>query len=153
MSGTKSPNLNASRLAWQLSLSNPLKPGTKPRIKMWLEHHRQAMLQLHLSDQQLYCLLRCLISEVWRYMICYWNVKLGDHSMLPFQYQNEIFVPKYELGPRFVSNFPSQFKSGCFSMCLNSWSLDHFVNHMPQQQCCGTMCITFTKTIFNWGWN
>ena len=28
---------------------------------------RQATLQLHLSDQQLYCLLRCLILEVWGY--------------------------------------------------------------------------------------
>ena len=29
------------------------------RTKMQLEQHRQAMLQLHLIDQQFYCLLRC----------------------------------------------------------------------------------------------
>ena len=40
---TKSQNL-------KLSLSNPLKPGVKSRMKMLLEQRRQAMLQLHLSD-------------------------------------------------------------------------------------------------------
>ena len=30
----KSQNLNVSRLIWQLSLVNPLKPGVMPRIKM-----------------------------------------------------------------------------------------------------------------------
>ena len=50
---TKSQNLNVSRLVVQLSLSNPLKPGVKSRMKMSLEQRRQAMLQLHLSDQQI----------------------------------------------------------------------------------------------------
>ena len=45
--------------ASQLSLSNLLKPGVKSRMKMQLEQRRQAMLQLHLSDQQIYCLLWC----------------------------------------------------------------------------------------------
>ena len=31
---TKSPNLNVSRLVLQLSLSNPMKPGVKSRMKM-----------------------------------------------------------------------------------------------------------------------
>ena len=31
---TKSPNLNASLLAVQLSLPNPIKPGVKSRMKM-----------------------------------------------------------------------------------------------------------------------
>ena len=52
---TKSQNLNVSHLILQLSLPNPLKPGVKSRMKMWLEQCRQAMLQLHLSDQQFYC--------------------------------------------------------------------------------------------------
>ena len=56
---TKSPNLNVSRLVVQLSLPNPMKPGVKLRMKMQLEQRRQAMLRLHLSDQQFYCLLRC----------------------------------------------------------------------------------------------
>ena len=38
---------------------NPLKPGVKSRMKMQLEQRRQVMLQLNLSDQQLYCLLGC----------------------------------------------------------------------------------------------
>ena len=54
-SGTQSQNLNVSRLV--LQLSNPLKPGVKPKMKMQLEQHRQAMLQLLLSDQQVFCLL------------------------------------------------------------------------------------------------
>ena len=47
-------------LVLQLPLPNPLKPpGIKSRMKMQLEQHRQAMLQLHLSVQ--------LILEAWRY--------------------------------------------------------------------------------------
>ena len=50
---------NVSRLVLQLSLPNPLKPGVTSRMKMLLEQRRQAMLQLYLSDHQLYFLLRC----------------------------------------------------------------------------------------------
>ena len=56
---TKSPNLNVSRPVLQLSLPNPMKPGLKSRMKMKLEQRRQPMLQLHLSDRQFCCLLRC----------------------------------------------------------------------------------------------
>ena len=56
---TKYPNLNVSHLALQLSLPNPMKPGVKLRMKMSLEQRWQVMLQLHLSDRQFYCLLRC----------------------------------------------------------------------------------------------
>ena len=64
---TKSPNLKVSRLVPHLSLpGNPLKPGVKSRMTMSLEQRRQAMLQLHPSDQQLYCRRRCVfISNVW----------------------------------------------------------------------------------------
>ena len=55
---TKSQNLAVSRVVLQLSLSNPSKPGVKSSMKMQLEQRRQAMLQLHLSDQQSYCTLR-----------------------------------------------------------------------------------------------
>ena len=58
ISRTKSENLNASRLVLQLSLPNPSKPSIKSRINMQLEQRRQVMLQLQLSDQQVYCLLR-----------------------------------------------------------------------------------------------
>ena len=58
---TKSQHLNVSHLVLQLSLLNPLKPGVKSRMKMYLEQRRQSMLQLHLSDQKFYCLQRCLI--------------------------------------------------------------------------------------------
>ena len=58
---TKSKKLKVSRLVFQLSLPYPLKSGVKSRMKMWLEQRRQALLQLHLSDQQFYGLLRCVL--------------------------------------------------------------------------------------------
>ena len=65
----KSPNLNVSHLVLHLSLPvpNPLNPGVKLRMKMQLEQRWQAMIQLHLSDQQFYCLTKVpLIIEVWQ---------------------------------------------------------------------------------------
>ena len=59
ISRTKSQNSNASCILFQLSWLHPLKPGVKLRMKMQLEQRRQAMLQLHLSYQHFYCLLRC----------------------------------------------------------------------------------------------
>ena len=53
---TESQSLNVSRLVMQLPLPNPLKPGVKWRMKMKLE---QALLQRHMSDQQICCLPRC----------------------------------------------------------------------------------------------
>ena len=49
------------------SLPNPLKPGIMLRMKIYLEQRRQAMLQLHLSDQWFYCQL----SRVLYYIILY----------------------------------------------------------------------------------
>ena len=50
ISRTKSQNLNVPRFGLQLSLPNPLKLRVKWRLKLSLEQHRQAMFQLHLSD-------------------------------------------------------------------------------------------------------
>ena len=58
---SKSQNVNVSRLSLKLPLPNPLKSGVKSRLKMWLEQRRQAMLQLHLSDQQVYFRPRCTL--------------------------------------------------------------------------------------------
>ena len=58
---TKSQNLSVSRPVLRLSLSNLLQPCIKSRMKMWLEQRRQAILQLHLSDRQFNCQLRCLL--------------------------------------------------------------------------------------------
>ena len=55
----KFQNSNVCRLASQLSLCDLLQPGVKLRMKMYLEQRRQAMLQLHLNDQQCCFLLRC----------------------------------------------------------------------------------------------
>ena len=46
-------------LVLQLSWPNSLKLDVKSRKKMLMEQHWQAMLQLHLSDQQVYCQLSC----------------------------------------------------------------------------------------------
>ena len=59
--------LNAPCLILQLSLSNPLESGIKSRMKMQLEQRRQAMLQLHLSDQPLPTRVR-FILEILRYL-------------------------------------------------------------------------------------
>ena len=53
---TKSKHLNVSSLLLQLPLPNPLKLGVKTRMKMQLVQRRQAILPIHLSDQQFYCL-------------------------------------------------------------------------------------------------
>ena len=58
---TKSQHLKCSSTVLRLSLPNPLKPDVKSRMKMQLEQRRQTMLQLHLSDRQFYCLLRCVL--------------------------------------------------------------------------------------------
>ena len=51
----------------------------KLRMKTLLEQRRQAMLQLHLSDEQSYCLLRCgLCQRVNSIRIIWWGRELGD---------------------------------------------------------------------------
>ena len=59
ISCTESQHLNVSRLALQLSLPNPWKPGVKSRMRMWLELRRQAMLQINVIGQQFWSLIRC----------------------------------------------------------------------------------------------
>ena len=59
ISRTKFQILNVTRLVLQLSLRNPLKPCVKSRMKLYLEQRREAALQLHLSNQQFCCLVRC----------------------------------------------------------------------------------------------
>ena len=44
-----------------MSMPNPLKPGIKSKMKMYLEQRRQVMLQQHLSDQQVYCILNSIL--------------------------------------------------------------------------------------------
>ena len=53
----KSQNLSVSRFVLRLSLPNPLKPGVKSQIENETVVEATALLQIHLSDQQFYCLL------------------------------------------------------------------------------------------------
>ena len=61
ISRTKSQNLTVSCLVLQMSMRIILKPGVQSRMEMFLKQRRQAMLQLHLSDQQFDYLLRCAL--------------------------------------------------------------------------------------------
>ena len=72
--GSKSQNLDVSRLVLQLSLCNLLKSGVKSRIKIKLEQRRQAMLQLHPTTS--------LISEIWRYVVPYLQHAMSKYSGL-----------------------------------------------------------------------
>ena len=62
---TESQNVFFYRLVSLLSSPNPLKPSVKSRMKMQLEQRRQAVLQLHLSDQQLPTQVRLILVGVW----------------------------------------------------------------------------------------
>ena len=64
ISRTKSQNLNASHLVLQSSLPNQLKPNVKLKMKMYLEQRRQAMLQLHLSMNNILEFLRYIILQL-----------------------------------------------------------------------------------------
>ena len=83
ISRTKSQNSNSSRLGLQLPLRNILKPSVKWGMKMWLEQRRQAMLQLHLSDQQFNGLLKCVLYYrldgifIWFIFNTPWGVSRG----------------------------------------------------------------------------
>ena len=46
---------------WQFSLRDILKPSVTCRRKMYFEQRLQSMLQLHLSDQKFYCLLKRIL--------------------------------------------------------------------------------------------
>ena len=80
---TKSQNLNVSWLGLQLPSHNILKPSVQWRMKMQLKQHRQAMLQLHLSDQPFHCLLKCILY----YRLdgrSYWTIRSSDNDSTGF---------------------------------------------------------------------
>ena len=86
ISRTKFQNWNVSCPLLQLSLPNPLKPGVKLKMKMEFEQRRQAMLQLHLSYQQLYCLLRCDL-----YKRFYGKAKGNVYLLFPWAMSNILY--------------------------------------------------------------
>ena len=90
ISRTKSQILNVSCILVQLSSRNPLKPDVKLRMKIWLEQRRQAMLQLHLSYQQFYCLLRCDLYK-------------GFYGIFQFKFHWSLFL--FPIGP--IDNIPA----------------------------------------------
>ena len=67
---TRSQHLKDSRTVLRLSLPNPLKPDIKSIPQIKLEQRLLALLQLHLSDRQFYCLLRCALY--WNHQQCCW---------------------------------------------------------------------------------
>ena len=111
ISCTKYTNLNVSCLVLQLYLLNPLKPGVRSRMKIELEQRRQAMLQLHESDQQFHCILRRGLYwkfdgklTVYRFVLvkyklrtfAYVNPTVSWKNHIPFQMSsNDNFASKY----------------------------------------------------------
>ena len=88
---TKSQKLNVSCLVLQLSLPNPLSQvlSQEWRLKMKLELRRQAIHQLHLSDQQFYCLLRCDLHWMFDGILIYTSlIQNGDYT------RNDIFFKR-----------------------------------------------------------
>ena len=77
---TKSPKLNVSRFVLQLSLiAHPIKAmSVKSRMKIYLGQRRQAVLQLHLSDQLVHCLKRCGIYQRFDFAIDYDKYRLNS---------------------------------------------------------------------------
>ena len=65
ITGTKYQNLNVSHPVLQISLCNLSKSSDESKKKLQLEQRRQAMIQLHLSDQNMCCLLRCGLYLKW----------------------------------------------------------------------------------------
>ena len=114
ISHTKSQQLNVSRLVLQFSLPNPLKPGVKLRMKMYLEQCWQMILHLHLSDQQFYCLL---ILDVWLY-INYFLTLFRDASLEPMMSSWMIWVnqhvPGHDKSPEGVKLFLGLY---CIYLC------------------------------------
>ena len=79
-----------------------LKPGVRSSMKMQLEHRRQVILQLHVSNQQFYCILRCdfyrrfygnkndlFYQQRWVKSALRWNM---DHSIKPRKYVTWLLI-------------------------------------------------------------
>ena len=89
LSRTKPQHLNVPRVVLQIYLPNPLNPGVELRMKMWMEQRRVAMLQLHLSDEQFYCLQRIYGLNLWviHSMIkIFWKLNILDPHGDPHTY-------------------------------------------------------------------
>ena len=68
-------------------------------MKMQLEQLRQKMLHLHLSDQQVYCLLKCYLYYIRRLTVYYIHIanpyiinQLPNTDVLSFQFNFENFI-------------------------------------------------------------
>ena len=61
-----------------LLMPNLMKPDVKSRMKMQLEQRKQALLQLHLSDHQYYCQLRC-VSYIRDLTVYLWRCQQSVH--------------------------------------------------------------------------
>ena len=115
ISHNKSRNLNVSCLALQMSLPNPFKLSVKLRMKMWLEQRRHAMLQLHLSGQQFYCLLSSFYIRGFR------------------------VLQQYIYGLVQVSSNSSVLAREIPQFCINS-SILHILHKVPIFHNCGIIC-------------
>ena len=86
-------------LVLQLPLRNLLKPGVKSRMKVWLEQRRQAMLQLHLSDNNFIAYYGASYSAVDKTLPSrqMWPItRLGDPTWPPILPMGDPSLAKWE---------------------------------------------------------
>ena len=137
---TKSQNLNDAHLVLKSSLPNPLKPCVKSRTKMKLEQRLQAMLQLHLSDRQFNCLLRCALDSrldgivhlydaicdtdtTFPFMIRQWQWSWWRHQMETFLALLAICAGNSPVSGEFPAQRPVTRSFDVFFICawMNGW--------------------------------
>ena len=110
--GTKSQMLNDSSLGLQLYLSNPLKMLSREWRCSWSSAGRRCSNFIWVF-RQLYCLLRCVLLQVWRYFgtkyetakqrfknvlikICSWQVKIFIVSYFVAKWANFLLYVSLE---------------------------------------------------------
>ena len=109
------PKFNVSRLVCQMALPNPVKPGGKSRMKMWLEQRRQVMLQLHLSDQQFYWMKR---YGLW------WYIEIWKRVCLASEWGRNVAIMGWEALWSLVHNSGQTFRTKWGNMQNIYWGLD-----------------------------
>ena len=141
ISRIKSRNLNVSRPGLQLPLHDILKPCVKPKI-MLLEQRRQAMLQLHLSDQGFNCLLNCVL--------CYRLDGISDFIII--EMSTDIVVDNYWYKQRALSGaINSWYSNITCQFCMNPvrsaiWILSKQLSQ--QYWCVVYICVYFSVFFF-----
>ena len=98
--GTKTLELNDSRLVVQLSLPNPLKPGVKSRMKMWLVQRRQGTCSNY--SWMINNFIVRLILEVWQWtspiivQILVWHLTSTEKMKIYYWMQHKDYIWNFD---------------------------------------------------------